>query len=510
MKQYSDETKKNPSNDRIKKREMSDAQIKKYSSDHTQNLDRIMMERGSFFEQDSNKKTQVNDKGQVIFDRNVDQSTDPNFGEITGDILQSHVLDRGMPVRSQSTKMRQQHDQNDHLDFDLFNLKPSTLKVTNFDPSSMQGSTGSGFADITTSMTNMSTQLNPITLCSTQIDKLNNNLFYFLYDLYNRPYITNSIGLFNLFASIYFCATGITEVELKKVFNFPKVEELYNGLIQIKNSLNTIEPIINFKNFIIIGQDVPYDSKYHDAIKNFCTLVRADTTKPFSEAKKLNEAIKKILGVELKNAITPENLDKLQMMLLTTCVIHPIWASPFDKVIDGPFYIHDKKDKIKYMQNISKSHGYFEDNTHQVLEMKCTGDNLTMGYILHKNEISDDVDDIKLHYFISHMKNCILDEVLVPMFSSDYKIRFNSTLQNLGLSSVFTKMSCPKFFPEGIVLQDVVQNIKITVDDTFLDSKQKKEPRGYVTNRKFICNKPFIYYFRMVKTNTILLIGLYQ
>ena len=508
MNKYSDEIKRNPSNDRIKVREMSNFQIKNQSNDHTQNLDRIMMERGSFFEQDSNKKTHVNDKGQVMFN-NTDET---KFGEITGDIFNSNAMDRGLPMRSQYTKRKQQYDQNDHLDFDLFDIKPTNLKVTNFDPLSMQGSggtTGLEFADISTSMTNMSTQLSPITLCSTQIDRLNNNLFYFLYDLYNNSYVTNGLGLFTLFGMLYFCSTGITEIELKKMFDFPKKEELYDGLIQIQNLINNNNKIIDFKNFLILGNDVPYDPKYYETINFFCTLIRVDKSKPFTESKKLNEAVKKILNTEIKNAVTPENFDKLQLMFLTTCVIHPVWDNSFDEIINGKFYSYEKENNVKYLHGISRSCGYFEDNNHQILEIKCLNNEITMGCILHKNNINNDVDDLKLHYFISHMKECVLDEIKIPCFTENYKIRFNNTLQNLGLTSVFTKILCPKFFPENVTLQDVIQNIKIIVDNNFIENKQSKS-KGYVTNRNFICNKPFIYYFRLVKTNTILLMGLYQ
>ncbi len=507
MRQYSNsnETKKNPSNDRIKIREMSDIQMKRHGTEHSQSLDRIAIERGGFFEQDSNNKTEVNSQGQVIFDEN----TNPSLGEITGDVFNAHLLDRGLPVRSQTTKKRQQYDQNEHLDFDLFNTKPSTLKVTNFDPTLIQGSAGSGFAEITTSMTSMSTQLSPVTLCSSQIDRLNNNLFYFLYDSYDSQYITNGLGLFQLFASLYFSATAITEIELKKMFDFPKREELYNGLIKIQNAMNAIEPMINFKNFIIIAQDVPYDPNYHDAIKDFCTLVRVDSSKPFSEAKKLDDAIKKIIGSELRTTITTTNLKNLQLILLAACVIHPVWNTPFDKTIQESFYTYGREDKMTFLQSISKSYGYFEDNAHQVLEIKCAGSELVMGFILHKTEINSDVDDIKLHFFISHMKECIMDEVRIPVFSSDCKLRFTGTLQNLGLKSLFEKVVCPKFFPENIVLQDVIQNVKITIDDACIKTQQKDQ-KGYRTNRKFLCNKPFIYYFRMIKTNTVILNGLFQ
>ena len=515
MNNYSNEIRKNSSNDRINVRELSNAQIKKYSNDHTQNIDRIVMERGNFFEQDSNKKTYVNNKGQVIFDnQSIDET---KFGEITGDVFNSTSIDRGLPMRSQYTKKREIHDQNDHLDFNLFDEKPIGKKVTNFDPTSMQkGSGGFEFAEISMSMTNMSTQLNPVTLCSTQIGKLNNNLFYFLYELYENSYVTNGLGLFILFAVLYFCSNGITEIELKKMFDFPKRDELFEGLINIQNQLNQNENMINFKNFLILGNEVPYDPKYYETIKNFCILIRINTAKQFSESKKLNETIKKILNVDgeytlTKNIVTPENLEKLQLMMLTTCVVHPIWMKPFDKITDGLFFSYDKEYKIKYLHSISNSYGYFEDNNHQALEIKCYNNELTMGVILHKSNINNDVDDAKLNYFISHMKECVLDEVKIPMIDKDYKIRFNSTLQNLGLSSVFTKVSCSNFFPENVILHDVIQNIKIVVDNKFYQNENKNiKSKNYITDRKFICNKPFIYYFRMVKSNAILLIGLYQ
>lgn len=511
MRQYSNQnnhasnSKRNPSNDRLQIREISDFQINKRGNEHSNVLNRIEIERGGFFEQDSKISSELNSQGQIMFDNNID----PSLGEITGDVFNTSLIDRGLPLRAQTSKKRQQYDQNEHLDFDLYDSKPSTLKVTNFDPTLIQGSTGTGFADVTTSMTNMSTQLSPVTLCSTQIDRLGNNLFYFLYDVYDRKYIVNGFGIFELFTSLYFSASSMTEIELKKMFDFPKKEELFNGMIKIRGLLNTLEKIIKFNNFIIIGKDVPYDPKYYETIKEFCTLIRVDTSKPFSESKNLNEAIKKIVGMGLRNTVTAENLENLQLMLLTTCVVRPIWETPFDQVINGKFYTYGQEENMKFLHSVSKSFGYFEDNTHQILEIKCAGEDVVMGIVLHKTEIANDVDDLKLHYFISHMKECILDEVKIPIFTTDCKLRFNTTLQNLGLVSVFNKLFCPKLFPENAVLQDVVQNMKITVDETSIKSI-KKEQKGYKSGRNFLCNKPFIYYFRIVKTNTIVLNGLFQ
>lgn len=497
-------SKRNPSNDRIKLREMGNSQINNRNNNYSQSIDRIMIERGGYFDQSSNNKYDESQHGNLMFD-----TQNPNFGEITGDAFEHDIIDRGLPMRGQSTKKKQEYNQNDHLDFDLFESKPTTLKVTSFDPTSMNNLGLSGFADIATSTTNISTQLSPTALCSTQIEKLGNNLFYFLYELYDNSYIINSFGLFEIFGGLYFGCSEISEIEMKKIFEFPKKEDLFNGLSKIQGFVNLVESNINFKNFMVIGQDVPYDPKFHDTIKDFCTLVRVDTTKPFSESKKLNDAIKTIVGSELRNTITPENLEKLQLMLLTTCVIHPIWTSPFDKITNSMFYTFGQETKMKFLHSINKTYSYFEDNEHQLLEIKCSNDELSMGFILHKTQINANVDNAKLHFFISHLKECIMDEVKIPMFESSCKLRFNSTLQNIGLNSIFNKLVCPRFFPEHVVLQDVVQNIKITIDDSFIQTNTK-ETKNYKSGRKFICNKPFIYYFRLAISNTILLVGLFQ
>jgi hypothetical protein len=486
---------KNQSNTVINMREMDNVFL---LDNNNKNFDRLMIDRSKFFEQNSNDNT---------------DETEHKFGEITGDMFESNVIDRGLPIRSQVSSKKQQYDQNEHFDFDLFNLKPSSLNVTNFDPSLNDGfgTQKTNYSDISTSMTNISTLLNPVTLSSTQIDKLNNNLFYMLYDHYNYSYMTNGFGLYCIFGSLFFSSTSMTEIELKKTFNFPKRDELYKGLITIKNEVDKLtiqKNSVNFKNFMIIGNDVPYNPEYYDAIRDFTILIRVNTLQPQAEAKKLNIAINKILNTELKNIVTSDNIDKLQLMLLSTCVINPIWYIPFDKVVNNVFYGNENVN-INYLYNMSKPYGYYEDNNYQVLEMKCCDKNLIMGIVLHKDKLTHDIDDAKIHYFGTVIKDTIIDHVTIPMFTQNYKIRFNNILKNLGLLTSFQNITCPKFFPQNVVLQDVIQNIKITIDNNFTESYQNTNKLP-LTNIKFICNKSFIYYFKLVKTNTIILNGLYQ
>lgn len=481
-------------NDRLSVRDMSNIQLNRLSglNDHGRNIDRLLMEREDIFNQDSKMSLDTDSMGR--------------YGEITGNTYEQENVGRGLPLRSQYTIRKPVYDANEHLDFELYDDKPSKLNVKYFDPNS---SGSSGFADIHTSMTKISSQVNPVVINSSQIDRLNNNSFYYLFDLFRgNNYVVNGFGLYNLFAALYLSSRGVTEIELKKFFEFPKKDILYKGLSKINDALSVSSHIINIKNFFIVGSDVPYNPYYYDSIRDLCILVRPNTSNPEKDAIKMNALVKRIIGIEMRNVITPENLYNLQLMFLSTAIIHPVWAIPFDRITSGIFFGESKDIKCNYLHSVGKSYGYFEDGDHQLLEMRCDGNEIVMGFLLHKNNMIADIDDLKLHFFISHMKESVLDEIKIPMFTQDLKLRFNNTLKNMGLSSIFTAIISPEFFPEGIVLQDIVQNIKIIIDDTSVKSNESH--RGYRTIRKFIANKSFIYYFRLVKTNTILLMGTYQ
>lgn len=493
MSRHTEKSNKLFNNDRMNVRDMTNMQVKKFvgMNDHSKNLDRMSMERDFMFPKDSKFNN----------DDNV-------FGEITGTKFEEDTKEgKGLPLRGQYQIKKQMYDENNHFDFNLFDEKVSKINVKNYDPFA-DTSTG-GFADVSTSMANLSEQINPTSICSTQIDRLNNNLFYYTFDLLRgKSYIINSAGLFNLFGSLYLSSGGITEIELKKFFEFPKKDALYKGLLKINKCIDTVSDMIKCKNFMILANDVPYDPEYYKSISPFCELLRVNIRDPIDQAEKINMIIAKTMGIQMKNPINPLNLEELQMMFLTTTVIHPIWNEPFDKISSGYFYVSGQKYKTNYLYGTGKSYGYFEDNEHQLIEIRC-GDNLVMGVLLHKNDMISDIDDIKLHFFISHMKQSIIDEIKIPMFKQDLKMRFNSTLKNMGLKTVFMKVTSPDMFPENVVLHDVVQNVKIIIDDEFRNSKTKSEG-SYQTNRKFFADKPFIYYFRLVKTNTILFIGTFQ
>lgn len=457
---------------------------------HKKNLERLLSER------------------DAIFNRDTDDNNEFT-GEITGDVMKIDSSERGLPMRSQYTFKKELADDN-NFDFELFKNRPVKSNVKYYDPS-MNSNIDVIGADIMTSMTKLSSQIDPASICSDNIGNLNNDIFHYLFKFMNNNiYTVNGIGLYNMFASLYLSSDNISEIELKKFFNFPKKETLHNGLNAINNNLYKISKMMNMQNFMLIGNDVPYDSEYYNNIKKFCTLIRIDISKPTQEANKINMLINKINGEELRHVVNADNIDNLQMMFIMTSIIKPIWMYKFDDIKVAIFNgtVDDRKEY--FLHSVNKTFGYYEDNSFQLLEIKCAGEDLYMGILLHKDGLIIDINNTKLNFFITNMKELKLDEVFIPTFKQELKLRYNSCLKNMGLHSVFTKITSKSLFPEGIVLQDIVQNVKIYIENNGNSLSDTCEIKKYKSNRSFIANTPFIYYFRLVKTNTIIMIGSYQ
>jgi len=427
---------------------------------------------------------------RVDLEREFSKSSRDNtrFGEISDQNQDEDEEDiRGMPLRSQYSIRKQQYNSNDYIDFHPNDNLKSDLNVE-FNDSSQIG------ANIQSSMTKITSQVSPISTYSSNITNLNDTLFNYMYQMLDKSFIINGFGLCNLFGSLYLLSSGTSEIELKTFFEFSKKDMVYAGL----KKLNVNSNILRMKNFMIIGNDVSYNPNYFNNIKDFCMLLRPDITKVEEESQKINFIIKKLMNDDMRNPITSDNLYNTQLMLLNTTVFHPIWQNPFDKII--------KENNRDFLYSANKSFEYFEDSNTQLLEVKCI-DKLVFGIIIKKDNSDPEIDENKLKFFISQMKESVLDEVKIPVIRQDLKIRYNTTLKNLGLRSIFIKFVSPEAFPEGIQLQDTIQNVKIIIDNASVKSDSKYYSRGYRTIRKFLCNKSFIYYLRL--NEAILLIGHY-
>ena len=223
----------------------------------------------------------------------------------------------------------------------------------------------------------------------------------------------------------------------------------------------------------------------------------------------------------LKKSIVVENLYNLQLMFLTVGIIEPIWENGFDEIVTDDFRSMKKKEskKIKYMKSFSKTYGYYQNHFFTILEIQCKNNQIVMGIIkktpltgldtYNKYEGLERLNESTILHLISQLSNTVIDTVMIPMFEQNIKLRFNNCLKKMGLQSVFIKIFSHDLFPEHVVLQDVVQNIKITIHNNY-NNYSKSYKKSHISNKTFIANEPFIYYFRIPANNSIILIGYFN
>jgi hypothetical protein len=314
----------------------------------------------------------------------------------------------------------------------------------------------------------MSSQIDSKSVCSKGIESLGFFLLNNMIPIIDRSFVINSLGLYNIFGALYMASKGNTEVELKNYFSYPKRDALYRGLTEITDGLESISKHIKFGSYVLFSNRFAYN---------------------------------------MKNMVTPDNLDKMDVILLNSSVITPIWKQKFDYIDERVFKSSHGDMRCEYMTSVGKTHGYYEDSKIQIVELCCAGDKLTMGIIIAKELEIPKLNEERIHFYIQHLKPTILDEVSIPMFKTQTKLRYTNILKKTELKTVFMDLIIPEFISDDCKLDDVIQNIEIIISNRSINNNEVN--RGYRTIRKFVASTSFIYYFRYAPTNTIITLGIY-
>lgn len=446
--------------------------------------------------------------GKSSYDEKSDNNSQySQVGEITGNRQNGNDMDRGMPMRAQYSIKKSSYDENKYIDFNLLSQK-SENKAKSKKIQYNESNNYCSFADVNASATTLTTQIDPLYIVNNSIDKLGNSLNeYFQSVLPNKNYLVNTIGLYTLFGSLYLASENVTQNEVGKFFNYPQKDMLHKILNKIFATLDNDTEIINIKNFMIVDKKIPYNPGFVEVIKPFCIFSQVNIDDPVKESHKLNYIIDNILQSKMRNTTVASNLDKLQLMFMTVATIHPIWTFSFEKVVKSNFSGATQDRQGDFLLSFSRSYLYCEDNDNQMIEFKCgRRGEIGFGIILPKKS-QKMVTNENIRMYITHAKQTIIDEIKIPVFSQNLKLRYNNTLKKLGLNSVFLQVFAEDLFPQKVQLHDVIQNVKIIVDNSSFGSKENN--RGERSMIRFVANKPFTYYVRLAPTDTIILNGCY-
>jgi serine protease inhibitor len=493
---YSDKN----NNMQIIDRDDEDRNIKKGygSKNHKDNIDRIIMERGTF-----NIDSHIDNEHDIL--KNDSRRNNKRSGEITGEELYSkNAFDKGMPIRSQYNIKKSMHDENvnvnvnKHLDFSIYNSDlEREFNINYHDPVGNKGV----YSDLKISMQTMSMQTKTKIICGKGIENIGFFLLENMLQVMTSSFIISGYGIYSIFGGLYTASKGTTEIELKNYFNYPNKDILYDGLLEIQDNINDSSNFMKHYNMIIFNSDITYNNKYLQFLETITDSKPVNISKAVYESNIINNYTNKKIGKNMRTIVLPDNLKNMDVILLNTAYLSPTWNTSFDGIKIGLF---NNLIKQKYMQSTAKKFMYFKNSTTALLELISIDNKIGVGFLL----TNDTLDENNTHHWINNLKITLLDEVLIPTFKLTTKIRYTNILKKTDLLTIFRDLNVPNMFTDECSISDVIQNIEFTVTNKCINERERNTT--FRSNKKFILDKPFVFYVRHIKSNTILFTGAYH
>jgi serine protease inhibitor len=456
-------------NDRLHSRDMTDINIINDTRKNVKFMNRLEMERDEFLknsnynkddEYESNKSQQINN---FIFD------------------------DRRMPMRPEFDISRDMYNNNDNFTpqniDDIKRNKSTNKSILSFEKDS-------NFADINHD-TKLSDNLQDNKICINGINNYGLFLFDNLLETMKCPFIFSPMLIYSMFGSLFIGSDGNTEIELKNYFNFPRSDILISGLNDIYKILTSHTSVI-CGNCIIFSDNIDYNPQYCKKINNYTKVRRVNINNSEKESNDINKIISHTNKIE-KKSISSNIIQNSSIILLNYASINPVWLSHFTKIT--------KQNGIEFMHAFRQTFGYFEQQGLQVIEI-ISQDNLCMGLIYGDIELNDK----SLKFIIANLKPQILEEVKIPKFKLQTKLKYTNILKETDLKTIFLDLKIPELFNNDCEITECIQNIEFNFNEKSIPTKSNI---GYVTTRKFIIEKSFRFYLRTRTNNCILFLGTY-
>jgi len=450
-------------NTRLFDREMGDLNIK---TKRLNPINRLEVERDEFMKSSNNIDEDDGDFDKFRQNGFTTNNNNKNY-------------DSRMPMRSEYAINKAIYE----TDSNINNTRSSLKNISSYNPNS-------NLADIDAD-TKLSDNLQNNTTCINGINNYGLFLFENLLNIMNCAFVFCPYLIYTSFGSLYLGSDGNTEVELKNYFSFPRIDIISEGLKDVQLNLQKVNNNTNsFGNCIIFSDEIDYDPTFCSNINMFTKIRKVNKQNAEKESTEINMIIQKMCNIS-KKSITSDNIKNASVILLNYASISPTWTSYFSKTI--------KENNIDFMISYNQTFGYFDQPNLQVLEMTSI-DNLAFGIIYGDIDLND--KNFKL--ITSSLKPTILEEVKIPKFKLQTKLRYTNILKETDLKTVFLDLNIPYLFKSESHISDCLQNIEFNLCE---NSVQNKKMSGLKTTKKFIVTKTFRFYLRSAINNCIILMG---
>lgn len=472
----------NQNNDRINNRNMTNvSMLNTMNRKKKEEINRLDIERDEFLRQSSNSR---ND--------DISEAPSRDFGEFRNPGI---TYDRGMPIRS-DVEFKGNINYTQSNDFNLLGNKSVGKKLNSFDKPN-------NYADIDVD-TKLTEHVQDKSICVSGINNFGIFLYNNLHQIMKHSFVYSPLLLYSIFGSLYLGSDGNTTVELKNYFNFPRNDILTSGLNYIMELITDTK--VAYGNCIIFADNIDHNTEFCKYINNFTKIRKVNPNNAEKEADNINNIITQLTKPDMKKSIVKDNIINCDVLCLNYACIEPLWVNIFSPTILQDVFHSKYLGRISqnYMIARNQPFGYYDTPYYQVLEMKSTN-NLSMGIIMGDIELTQKIFDS----IILNLKATILAEVKIPLFKIQTKLRYTNILKETDLKTVFLDLNVPELFTSTCKLDDVIQNIEISINRNISANKLNEINARIKTVKEFNATTTFTYYLRQTDTNCILFIGSY-
>ncbi|XP_015337804.1 serpin B12 [Marmota marmota marmota] len=322
------------------------------------------------------------------------------------------------------------------------------------------------------------------------------------------------------------------DVQAKSSSDKNELLSCYFGNLLSKLGRVKVHYTMSMANRLYGEQEYPICPEYLDGVIQFyhTTIESVDFRKDTEQSRqKINFWVESQCQGKIKELFSKDTInDKTVLVLVNAVYFKAKWEQRFDcdNTVDEPFFLNENEEKtVKMMKQKGTFRiGFIEELQAQILEMKYTTGKVSM-FVLLPPRSADNMKGLKeLERKISYEKlrawtsseNMSEAKVAIsfPQFTLEDSYDLNSILQDMGITDIFdeTKADLSGISPStNLYLSKIVHKTFVEVDE---NGTQAAAASGVVGMEKslpswveFNANRPFLFFIRHNKTQTILFCG---
>jgi serpin B len=346
----------------------------------------------------------------------------------------------------------------------------------------------------------------------------------------NENSFASPYSVSSAFAMMYAGSDGETKNELSETFYFGKDSNFHEKFASHQNNLQANLPkglALEVANAVWYKQGRKVLPAYQTLMKEHyrARIEGVDFTNPTKTCKIVNDWTNEKTHEKIQKIIAPEHITPDLHLILTNAIyFKSSWKKSFNKETteDRNFQATPETTvKVPFMQDRA-SYKYFDNNMLQMIEMPYTDDASSMVVVLPRNNVSLETLEQELSYknyqdWEKNMRNRMVN-LYLPKFKVEQSFLLNENLKKMGVKQSFSDNAEYPYIIDKTNLK-----ISAVLHKSFVEVNEEGTEAAAVTailavptstsvNRQpeniiFMADRPFIFFIKDNKTNTILFVG---